>query len=82
MPFEKGHEKVGGRKKGTPNRVSSELRVLLKNLLYEEIERLPSYLNELDPKDRIEICIRLMNYAYPKVKPIEPTVGEPFEFEW
>ena len=32
-PFEKGHKKLGGRKKGTPNRVSAEMRTFLKSVI-------------------------------------------------
>jgi len=30
MPFEQGKEKTGGRKKGTPNKLTKEIRDLLK----------------------------------------------------
>ena len=29
--------KYGGREKGTPNRLTKELRTLLKNILYQEL---------------------------------------------
>jgi hypothetical protein len=33
QPFRKGHAKLGGRKKGTPNRASTEMRVFLKSVI-------------------------------------------------
>ncbi len=32
-------KKFGGRKKGTPNRLTKELRTILKNVLYNELEK-------------------------------------------
>ena len=32
-PFEKGHKKLGGRRKGTPNRVSAEMKTFLKSVI-------------------------------------------------
>ena len=37
-------EKTGGRQKGTPNKVTSELRSKLKNLMHDEIENIPQLL--------------------------------------
>ena len=41
-------KKFGGRRKGTPNKLTKELRSILKDALYEEIDRLPERLDELD----------------------------------
>ena len=45
-------KKYGGRKKGTPNRMTKELRSILKDILYEEIEALQERLDALKPKER------------------------------
>ena len=37
-------KKYGGRQKGTPNRMTKELRTLLKDILYNEMERVGGYL--------------------------------------
>ena len=59
--------KTGGRKAGTPNKVSSEIKVVLKDLIYEEFDNLHVHLNKLEPKDRIEVLLRLLPYALPKI---------------
>ena len=41
-------KKFGGRQKGTPNKLTRELRSVLKKVHYEEIIRLPQRLDELD----------------------------------
>lgn len=82
MAFKEGHEKKGGRKKGTPNRLTKEFRVLLKSILYEEVERIPEYLESLEPKEKLEAIIKLLNYAVPKVQSINSKDGEPFDLDW
>ena len=52
--------KYGGRQKGTPNRLTKELRTLLKDILYQELEQVQERLELLEPKERIELLIKLM----------------------
>ena len=47
-------KKYGGREKGTPNRLIKELRTILKNVLYNELERIEELLESLEPKERLE----------------------------
>ncbi len=71
-------EKTGGRDKGTPNKLTYELRKLLKNILAKEIENIPDLLKELEPKDRLELIIKLIPFILPKVEPVNLSEGEPF----
>lgn len=73
-------KKYGGRQRGTPNKMTKELRSVLKDLLYKEIEELEERLNNLKPKERIELIIKLMPFALPKVKPISHKANEPIDF--
>lgn len=72
--------KTGGRKKGTANVLTNELRTTLKNIFDKELETLPNRLNELDGKDRIELLIKLLPYILPKVKEIDHQEGEPIQW--
>jgi len=72
--------KHGGRKKGTPNRITKELRSVLKDVLYEEIEALQERLDALNPKERVELIIKLMPYVLPKVTSISHTTNEPLDW--
>ena len=72
--------KYGGRQKGTPNRMTKELRVLLKDILYQELEQLQERLELLEPKQRIELIIKLMPYILPKVNNISHTTNEPLDW--
>ena len=73
-------KKYGGREKGTPNRMTKELRSILKDVLFEEIEALQDRLDALNPKERVELLIKLMPYALPKVTTISHTTNEPLDW--
>ena len=45
-------KKYGGREKGTPNRMTKELRSVFKDVLFEDIEALQVRLDALNPKER------------------------------
>ena len=72
--------KHGGRKKGTPNRITKELRSLLKDVMYDEIGALQDRLDALNPKERVELLIKLMPYAFPKVTSVSHTTNEPLDW--
>jgi hypothetical protein len=69
-------KKYGGRKSGTPNKLTKELRIALKNVLYHEIELLPKHFEKLESKDRIELLTKLLPYALPKVEPEKYQISE------
>ena len=72
--------KYGGREKGTPNRITKELRSLLKDVMYDEIGALQERLDTLNPKERVELLIKLMPYALPKVTSVSHTTNEPLDW--
>ena len=74
-------KKYGGRTKGTPNRVTKELRSLLKDIMYYEIEKIQEHMDSLNPKDRLELLIKLMPYALPKVISISHKTNEPLDWD-
>lgn len=61
-------KKYGGRKKGTPNKLTKETKELLKNIVHNELELIPNSLNNLDTLDRLEILIKLLPYVIPKIE--------------
>jgi len=71
MPFEKGHTKLGGRKKGTPNKVSliradDLLYQLGVNPIAKLIEIAESIEASLDQK--INCYKEIAKYTYPRLK--------------
>jgi hypothetical protein len=66
-------KKTGGRVAGTPNKVTGELRKTLKSIIAAELDALPVTLAELSPKERLELLIKLLPFAMPKVNHISGT---------
>ena len=60
--------KTGGRKKGTPNKVTGTVREMVSKSISKELESLPYILAELEPKERIDSIIKLMPYILPKAE--------------
>jgi hypothetical protein len=74
--------KTGGRKQGTPNKLTKELRTLLKDFIYNELENMTDYLEQMTPKDKVEIIIKLLPYAMPKIDNINYSVHEPLSYDY
>ena len=73
-------KKYGGRQKGTPNRMTKELRSILKDILYQELEEIEERLDVLEPKTRIELLIKMMPFALPKMNTVSHNTDEPIDF--
>lgn len=58
--------KTGGRVKGTPNRTTTETKNIIHNIVSNELENLPKMLDELKPRERVEIIVKLLVYVLPK----------------
>jgi hypothetical protein len=74
-------KKFGGREKGTPNKLTKDLRNVLKELVYYELESLVEKLEKIEPKERIELVIKLLPYTLPKLQNISYTTNEPIDWE-
>lgn len=59
----------------------NDLRRTLKTVMQKEIEKLPEYLESLEPQERINIVIKLIPFVFPKVQPVHLKEGEPFTFD-
>ena len=73
-------KKYGGRKKGTPNRMTKELRSILKEIIYQELNDIEKRFEELEPKTRIELLIKMMPFVLPKTNAISHNTDEPIDF--
>tara|TARA_B100001059_G_scaffold192422_1_gene195916 strand:+ start:224 stop:487 length:264 start_codon:yes stop_codon:yes gene_type:complete len=74
--------KYGGREKGTPNKLTKEIRKILNNIVHKELEKVEENLNILEPKQRLEILIKLMPYVLPKVESISESDLESKPIQW
>lgn len=59
-------QKYGGRQKGTTNKVTADLKEVIKELLSIQINQLPIYIENLSNKDKIDVIIKLIPYVVPK----------------
>ena len=66
--------KSGGRTKGTPNKVTGELRELITDFLQNNWERVQSDFDNLEPKDRLVFYERLLTYSTPKLQSVDNTL--------
>jgi transposase len=72
MPREKGTQKTGGREKGTPNKVTADIKAWLVSLINKNKRQVEKDLEKLDPKDRLLMFEKLMQYVIPKMQAITP----------
>lgn len=71
-------KKFGGRKAGTPNRSTNELRTLITAFLDENFEQVKEDLEQLEPKDRVKFYIDLLSFGLPRLQSqqIEHAINE------
>ena len=55
-----------GRPKGVPNKITGEVREVLKDIVQNELDQLPELLESMQPEKRAEIPTRLLPYVVPK----------------
>jgi hypothetical protein len=63
--------KFGGRTKGTPNKMTIEIREKFQTLLTDNLEQMQSDLDALEPKERLKTLLELANYVLPKLRTID-----------
>ena len=72
MPFSKGISgNPNGRPKGSTNNNIKDLRERIKLLLDAQFEQIITDLKDLEPRERINAYIKLIEYVVPKLKSTE-----------
>ena len=66
-------KKFGGREKGTPNKVTQEHRDLI-NKLISSPKDLEKDLKALEPKERLDAIIKLLEFTTPKQARVESVI--------
>jgi len=72
--FQKGN-KLGGRTPGAVGKSNQKTKEAFALLLENNLDRIQSDLNTLEPKDRLKILIDLAGFVVPKQKAIEQSVS-------
>ena len=62
-----------GRPKGTPNRVTTELRVKISEFLEKNFETIETDFEKLEPRERAQLYVKLIEYVIPKMRTFEET---------
>ena len=68
--FVDGHKKTGGRKKGTPNKRTTQERNLVRSIVDKELKAFPRLLSQVEPRDRMLIVTRLIPFVYARKQEI------------
>ena len=76
MPFKPGNKKKGGRKKGTKNLVSKEIRANAALLLESELDVFKEKLPTLSDADYLKAIAMLFKHVLPSQKQIETETFE------
>jgi hypothetical protein len=66
--FKKNHEKVGGRKKGSPNKITRDLKKSITDFLECNFDNFQNWFNELDASEKTKIYLSLLEYSVPKIQ--------------
>jgi parvulin-like peptidyl-prolyl isomerase len=69
-----GKGRLGGRAKGTPNRVTATVKEWLSELIDNNRKRIENDIELLEPKDRLQIMERLMQYVIPKQQAVKADI--------
>ena len=76
--FEKGKSgNPAGRKPGTQNRVTGDLRKRINALLSDSFGQIVADFDKLEPRERVSAWAKLAEYVLPKQKDFSIEVNEP-----
>lgn len=76
----KGTEKTGGRKKGTPNRISGTVKEWITSIIDINRNKFEEDLELLEPGERVRVISNLLQYVTPKMQSVSP--GEMLDAEY
>lgn len=66
--------KTGGRKSGTPNLVTKDIRETIKQFIETNIQTIQYSFDELEPYQKMQTLTRLLDFVTPKLKQVEETI--------
>lgn len=83
MAFKENDSSINrnGRPKGTPNKTTSEIKEMFQLLLENNIDRLQSDFDKLQPNERIRYFLDLASFVIPKQKAVQLQDDQRNKFE-
>ncbi len=83
MGLKKGNtNNPAGRPAGRPNLLTREMRLILKNIIANELEKIPDTLEKMELEKRLDVVLKLLPYVLPKVDNVNMTNDEPIEYNF
>lgn len=67
----KGSKKTGGRQRGTPNKVTTDIKTWIAEILNNGRDQFEKDLKQVDARDRLKIYTGLITYILPKQQAVE-----------
>lgn len=62
------NQKTGGRVKGTPNKITKEMRIALTRILDNELDKIPELLSKIkDPEKKLILLTKFLPFVMPKI---------------
>jgi len=72
MKFGKGHSgNPNGRPRGSENVATGKVRALWQSLMLENMDQLREDIKQLEPKDRLNIALKISNFILPRLQHVE-----------
>ena len=62
-------QKTGGRQKGTPNKITAEIREFLASLVFDNMDLIRQDVRNMTPEQRASFLPKILPYIVPKQKP-------------
>lgn len=66
----KGSPKTGGRKKGTKNKVTTELKTWIEEIINDQRDKFIENLKSLSPNDHVAAIVKLLSFSVPKLQAV------------
>jgi hypothetical protein len=68
VKFEKGHTKLAGKKKGTPNRTTTQAKEFLMSVMFGQLDNVNAMFEKLkkDPAKYLDAYSKMFGYVMPK----------------
>ena len=71
-----GRGRLGGREKGTPNKITADMKTWIAEILNDGRGRFMECLNDLESSEYIRVYTSLLNYVIPKQQAISGESGK------
>lgn len=69
-----GKGRLGGRTKGTPNKVTSTVKEWLAELIDKNRKQMEKDIKQLEPRERLQVLEKLMPYVIPKQQAVNAVI--------